>query len=120
MANKERGEMSFVAGDVTYTLAFSIDAICHMEEATGKGVIALTREFADPSKISVSVARAALWAGLRENHPGITLQQAGELIPAAGGLAVIMEHVAAAITAAFPRPDGKSRPRKAAGSGRHS
>ena len=117
MANKERGEVAFEAGDKTYTLRFSIDAMCQMEEATGKGVVAITQEFADPGKIRMATARAALWAALHEAHPELTLKDAGELIPAGGGLQVVLQKVSEAILLAFPKAEGNARPPKAVKTG---
>jgi hypothetical protein len=115
MANKERGEVELVTTDgKTYTLRFSIDAMCHMESALGMSVIQATQELADPTKVKVTTARAALWASLCEHHP-MTIQEAGELIPACGGLVKVMEAVSQAILAAFPKQKGDARPRKAAG-----
>ena len=117
MANKERGEVTVEADGKTYTLRFSIDAMCQMEDVTGKGVVAITQEFADPAKIRMATARAALWAALHEQHPELTLMQAGELIPKAGGLQVVLNKVSEAILLAFPTTEGTARPQKAAKTG---
>lgn len=117
MANKERGEVTVEANGKTYTLRFSIDAMCQMEEATGKGVIAITQEFADPAKIRMATARAALWAALHEQHPELTLMQVGELIPEFGGLQVVLQKISEAILLAFPKAEGNARPLKAVKTG---
>lgn len=112
--NPVKGEVSFVADERTYTLKFSIDAICALEAETSKGIIALTTDLQNPEKMTITVARQILWAGLREHHPDITLKEAGELIPLAGGLSAIMALTAQAMSSAFPRSkEPGSRPQKA-------
>lgn len=120
MANKHRGEVTIMIEGKVYTLCFSIDAMCQLEDVLGKGIVVITQEFADPIKIKVGTARAAFWAALQEHHPEVTLKAAGELIPAAGGLTVILEKVGEAIIQAFPKPDENARPQKAARTGSNS
>lgn len=120
MSNKQRGEVSLKAGDESYILRYSIDAICVMEGELGKGFAAIAGELSNPDKISITLARAVLWAGLKEHHSDITLKEAGELIPAAGGLTSIMFVISEALTHAFPDNEKKTnaaRPQKEAGTG---
>ena len=120
MANKQRGEVSFKAGDDNYTLRYSINALCVMEGEVGKGFAAIAGDLSNPDKISFTLARAVLWAGLKEHHSDITIEEAGELIPAAGGLTAIMFVISEALTHAFPDNEKKtnaSRPQKEAGTG---
>jgi len=120
--NKHRGEVEFEADGKTYTLRYSIDAICEMEAATGRGFFAVTQELSDANAMQLSTVRAVLWAGLREHHPDVTLKEAGDLIVKAGGIMVVIGLLSQAITLAFPETeqDGKSRPRKGAGTGTSS
>ncbi|WP_342714049.1 hypothetical protein [Bradyrhizobium sp. B039] len=85
MANPHKGEVELVAGEATYTLQYSIDALCSMEAALDKNFTAIAAEMSNPARISVSMVRQLLYSGLQERHPELTLKEAGELIPAAGG-----------------------------------
>lgn len=113
--NPHKGEVAFEANGQRYVLQFSIDAICILEDAAGKGIVALLSELQDPLKMSVTTARIVLWAGLQEHHPDLTIKQAGELILAAGGVENLIGMFDKAFAAAFPPPDDKPRPRKAGG-----
>lgn len=123
--NPHKGEVQFSAGGKNYTLRFSIDAICALEGETGRGIVALISELQDPDKMSLRLARQVLWAGLQEHHPELTVKEAGELIPKAGGMLKVMETFGAAFSAAFPQEkDDSPRPQKAGsprnGTGPHS
>lgn len=112
-ANQHKGEVELVAGDKTYVLRFSVDAICTLEERLDMGFPAIAQELSDPSKIRISMVRHLLHASLADAHPEVTLKQAGELIGTAGGMAGVLEKVSEAITAAFPTQEasGTKRPR---------
>lgn len=120
MANPHKGEVELKAGDATYVLRYSIDAICSLEERMDKGFTAIAAEMSDPDRMRVTTVREVLLAGLQENHPEVTLKQAGELILAAGGAIVVLGRVSEAFTAAFPNAEasGKPSPRKRA-NGQH-
>lgn len=115
MANPHKGEVAFKAGDATYTLRFSIDALCSLEDITGKGIIALSNELSNAERLSVTLLRQVLWAGLQEHHKGLDLKEAGELIAAAGGVVAMVEIIARAFEATFPekKGDGVAHPPKA-------
>ena len=46
MGNPYKGEVQFTAGGKSYTLYFSINAMCELEEALGDGIVQL----ASPSR----------------------------------------------------------------------
>ena len=115
MANPHRGEVSFEAGGASYTMRLSIDELCALEDATGKGIVVLAAELSNMATLRLSVLRQVVWVGLREHHPDISLKDAGELIVAVGGLQKMMEHVGAAFQRAFPDDEAKgkgNRPQK--------
>ena len=114
MANAHKGEVAFEAEGQRYVLRFSIDAICQLEAETSKGIVALISELQDRDKMSITLARQMLWAGLREHHPDITVKDAGELIPAAGGMSALLTLFSKAFASSFPSLENKStRPRQA-------
>lgn len=106
MGNPHKGDVSFAAAGETYTLRFSVDALCELEEATGKTIVVLASDLGDASKVSMGLLRKVIWAGLRDHHPGVDLKAAGELILAAGGVSAVMAHVGKAFALAFPEPEG--------------
>lgn len=88
--------VKFEAGGEKYTLCFSFNALCLLEEDTGKGIADL---FVD--NMSMSSIRAMIWAGLQDEHEGLTKKQAGDVIDAAG-IDAMKDHMANALKAAFP------------------
>jgi len=116
MANPHKGEYAFEAAGKNYTLLFSVDALCALEAATGKGIAILSMEMANPQRSSVTLLRQMVWAGLREKHPDIDIKAAGELIVSAGGFMPMMRHIDEAFSMAFPfdavKPDGAANPQE--------
>jgi hypothetical protein len=112
MANPLRGEVDLQVGEKTYTLRLSINAIAEVETLLDKGINEILSTL-DPQNARIGTLRAILWASLQEHHPEITLLDAGDLIGDVGA-----ENagpiIGDAIKAAFPAPDGKPRPPKAA------
>ena len=83
MANALRGEASFEADGRTYRLLYIWNAAAEFEEVAGRplsdALLDVARE-----KLSAKSLRAMLWAGLREHHGDVTLQEAGRLIDRIG------------------------------------
>lgn len=117
MANPHRGEVAFKAGDAEYKLSFSINALCELEDALGEGVNAVAAQLSDPASVRIKTVRAVLWAGLLDNHSGLSLDDAGRIMSDAG-VPATMQAIGRAFAAAFPEPKGEakangSRPPKA-------
>ena len=99
MANPARGEVAFKVADAEYTLRFSTNAICELEDRLDKGLNVIVANME-----RLSTVRALLWAGLRAKHPEVTMAQAGEVIDACG-MAAATEIIGKALTAAFPQAE---------------
>lgn len=114
--NPHKGDVALQAGNASYTLRFSIDALCHLELTTGQPFTAAAVRMAQPSTATMTLARHLLHAALLEHHPEISLKEAGEIIPAAGGLGPVTVLVFEAFRRAFPTPEasGTARPTRAA------
>lgn len=99
MADSVTGKIPFVAAGVAFTLQFSVNAIVALEDVLDKSIIQIPRLLLSHR---MGPLRAAFWAGLQEHHPGITLKDAGELIPKIEGDKKALQLVGEAIEAAFP------------------
>jgi len=108
MPNPYRGEVPFTANGKEYILRLDVEALCCLEEQTKKGIISLLSELQDPQKITLTLARQMLWAGLQEKHSGISLKEAGDLIPALGGLAKLVNLFSDAMNARFTETEGQT------------
>jgi len=112
MANAVRGQVSLKAGDTTYTLSLSANAICELEDATGKDISDIAEAF-NKGSVSMKSIRSLVWAALQDQHHEIDLKGAGDVITAAG-MARCVEAIGHAFKAAFPEAEGSgSRPPKA-------
>lgn len=113
MANPHRGSVALQAGDKAFTLSYSINAICELEEAMGGRPIAqIAQDLQKPEKMTVTNVRLIVWAGLRDHHTDADLRLAGDVISDAG-IQACMEKVAQAFVLAFPDQTGdKPRPTK--------
>lgn len=111
MANRSKGEVSFEANGQSYTMRFSANALCELEDALDMGVTAVAIQMSSPENLRMRTVRAVLWAGLRDHHPNITQQEAGELVmeitfPKA------LELIGKAFEIAFHQEPVKVRPQK--------
>lgn len=114
MANPHRGEVALQAGDQTYTLSYSINAICDLEDALGKPVGHIMQSLNDEGGASMKTVRALVWAGLQDHHD--VDERAAGLIATEVGVTEIVQKIGDALKLAFPeREAGNSstRPRKA-------
>jgi tail tube GTA-gp10-like protein len=105
VSNLVKGEVGFDAQGRRWTLIYSVNALCRMEDELGEGAMALAATMADPAKVRVGTLRTVFWAGLADNHPELTQDGAGALMTAIG-LDTAMQHIAKAFTAAFPAAEG--------------
>lgn len=66
--------MKIEIGDQVFELEYTINAVCDLEELTGKnlGDVLATQ--------GMSSVRALLWCGLTEHMKGLTMKQAGNLL----------------------------------------
>lgn len=107
MANKMRGEARL--GD--YTLVYSFNAMCILEEETGlkTGDILVRMQ----EGVGLLELRSFIWAGLQEKHPEVTITMTGDIIGEAG-VETTLAALQKGITAAFDAGQQKqARPRKA-------
>lgn len=111
-ANPLKGETDLKAGEVTYTLALSINELVKLEQLLDVGIIEIADWFNDRTKIRVGNMRAILWAALQRHHSELTLEDAGDII-AAAGLGVIVEKLGAAVQASFPEAEAVENPPQA-------
>lgn len=67
---------TFELEDKSYTLKYDYNAICDMEELSGKPIQSLFSE----TEIGLNSVRILLWGGLKWKNNGITKQQVGFMI----------------------------------------
>lgn len=111
MANPHRGQVPLVAGDTTYTLCLSTNALCELEDITGETVTQVTEKL-NGAGASMKLIRALVWAGLQDHHPDVDVKAAGKIISQAGMVAC-MEAIGKAFELALPAVGG-DHPTKAA------
>lgn len=122
MANPFRGAVELKAGEQTYRLSYSINALCELEDAAGEPIAKLANSLNDPENVRLTTVRNLIWAGLLDHHPEILDQKDQGLIFAGSvaseaGIPAAMEAVGKALSLAFPEQaeaSEKPRPRRAA------
>jgi len=116
MANPHRGAVALQAGKSAFTLSFSVNALCELEDALGLPVAKIAAGMNDPENVRLKTVRALVWAALRDHHEEISLKEAGEIINDAG-IPACMEKIGQAFQLAFPdQPEAQeegARPQKA-------
>lgn len=87
VANPEAGEVALVVRNdrdeivETFVLRMNTNALCALEQAMGEHVHKLGARVMNPG---LQDLRALLYAALRARHPGMTANDAGDLIDRAG------------------------------------
>ena len=109
MANAIKGEVSFPAGEETYTFVFDFNAICELETEIEGG------DFASADLQKPSVIRKVFCIGLQAHHPDIDEKAAGAIIHEIGP-ATAAEVIARSFELAYGKEAAKASggPRKTA------
>lgn len=115
-ANPQRGQLGFEVGGDQWVFAFTVNALCAVEEEFDLQNIS-DLETVLSENPSLRTIRKLFRIGLTDCHPDMTDREAGELIEAIGGLEPSLELIMRAVETAFPEAakEGKTGPRKAAG-----
>lgn len=103
MGNKVRGQIDLQAGDKAYTLQFTANAMCELEAKAGLSIsefMANLQAAQASGRVKMLDLRLLIWAGLTENHPELTLKQAGQIINDLGGMAPAMAVLGEGLAAA--------------------
>jgi hypothetical protein len=109
MANPHKGEVLLQAGEDSYKLSFSVNALCELEEAMGLNVTQIGKRLS--GDVALKDVRLLLWAGLLDHHPGIDLRKAGIIMTIATPQ-VVGAAIGEAFQKAFPQEDAGARPPK--------
>lgn len=82
MANKEKGESTYLSGGKEYTMLLDSDAMVQMEAAasTPEQRVYYGQIMTWAQEGSWTHQRILVWAALRAHHPDITLKAAGDLM----------------------------------------
>ncbi len=119
MANRERGELTLLAGGMRYTLRLTTNSCCELESfADGR---MSDDVIAGVNSGSFRDARLLLWMALRDQHPDLAtddpscLSAIGDLIDVAGGRLAVLERLRELILLNVDgrdAPGGAARPPK--------
>lgn len=110
MANPHRGSVALQVGDRAYTLSFSVNAICELEDALDMPVAGIVNLLNEPERVRMSSVRTIIWAALRDHHDEVDEKAAGEIATEVG-VPTVMEKIGEAFSLAFPAQEGKGKPR---------
>lgn len=125
MSNSLRGQSTFTSAGQTYTFVLSVNGICALEDHFEKGIAQIGAMMADPANLRFGTMRAVFWAGLRDSHPEITIEDAGRIMSGLG-IPEATELIAKSFALAFPEVAGplaasaKDKGPKRAGTGKAS
>ena len=94
--NPQKGDVEFEAGGKKYVLRYSHLSLVKLEHSLDKGLMQIMADVAKPETMRLGTIVSLLWAGLQKHQPGMTEEQAADLLDeiqdgAAGALAVIDE-----------------------------
>lgn len=95
MVNRIFGEASTTVDGNVWTLRCDFNALCEVEAATGEPALDLFRRM-EAGAVRFDVLRQIARAFLGRHHPGVTLEQAGDVLGADMGI------LEAVLTAAVP------------------
>lgn len=105
MTNAPRDVVIDVNGKA-YTLRLDLNAICTLEDVLSTPEHPVTfREALDLiEQKSLRATRALVWAGLRQHHPTMSIEDAGDLLLEMGGVDGIDRKIGDAVAAAMGQP----------------
>jgi hypothetical protein len=101
MGNPVRGIVTITVSEVEYNLRLGINEWCALEEEMGKSIFDIQKELQESvqaGSISMQVLRSFFKAMLSGSKPGITREEAGELMTDLGiadSLQVVMKVISA-------------------------
>lgn len=111
MANPYRGEVSFEASGKTYTMVFTTNAICSLEDESG---LSFQEVVAKVELMGVRGIRKLALAGLSTKHPDLSAEEVGDIIDAVGvpviSDAIISSFNKSAFSEAAQKQPGPRRP----------
>lgn len=93
MVNRTKGQVALEHEGAAYTMALDFNALADFEGETGLRALEVLQQ---PEQMTITQMRALFWAGLRQNHPEITLAEAGRI------LTNNLDKMGEALSAAFP------------------
>jgi hypothetical protein len=114
--NPHKGDVSFEVNGKTYTLRYSHLALVKLENVLNKGLAQILSELSKPGDMRLGTVLALLWAGLQKHHPGLSEEDASEILDdVEGGIATVMVSIDSAFSKAFgtsPGTKGTNPPQK--------
>lgn len=102
MANKIKGEVALSYEGAAYTLVLDFNALAEFEDAIGEKAMPILQ---DPNGMGIKHMRALFWAGLKQRHPELTIEDAGRI------LSENFDKLGEALTASFPDAEEGKRKR---------
>ena len=114
MANALRGEVDLNTPEKTFTMRMSINAIVNIENDFDLGINEVAQMLGEAKGMRIGRLRTIVKHALGDAHPGMTDEEAGEIVGAAGVNAT-GEAIGKAMNLAFPdaKKAGTARPPKA-------
>jgi hypothetical protein len=103
MTNAVKGGVQFDANGARYTLIYSTNALCILEDTMQLSVNSVLALMSDPGKARVNDVRTLFWAGLQDHHPDLDQKSVGRIMDAVGGLMGTLDLMLKAVTMAFPQ-----------------
>lgn len=82
MSDKRNGVLEIKAGEQTYKLQYTINALCELEDSLGISMADIEKVLGD--KPSLTNTRLLFWIGLREHHPEVDQKAAGAIMDQIG------------------------------------
>lgn len=113
MANPHKGQVAFKAGEDSYTLSFSANALAELEDMLGGiGVNEIGALMADPAKIRMTTMRTLFHAALLDNHPDVDGKEAKALFSKVSPTEAVSLIVRAFMQAFPAATEGEANPQK--------
>lgn len=82
MANAFKGQVSVTHENKRYMLTLDFNALADFEGETGKDPLAVLEAYEDTGKIAMVDLRALFWAALVQEHPDLSIKDAGRIMSA--------------------------------------
>lgn len=105
MGNRQRGEVSFEADNKNWTMKIDTNAMCMIEDLTGKGIAEIGQILSNPKTSTITLVRTVFQSSLSKKHE-LTTEEVGELMDELG-IKKVGDLIGQAFKLAFPEQKKK-------------
>lgn len=108
MSNAQRGEVSFEALGQSWTMKLGTNAMCELEDRTGKTIVEIGDMLDNEKSFSMGLLRDIFMCALLDHHEDVSKKEAGRIIDDLG-MKVAVDKVRDSFLKALPEAEAPTK-----------